>query len=266
MNHQNILMKLGTDNPLSRIIPTHDVVVTEKPFRYTVIDDFFSESFYKSLCEQYKDVIARGFSEEGDRHQFTRFGDASLVGKYDAYRFNPAPGLGALPTDMLRLPEWISYFSDLFKVQLTQDELLSYHYHKIGGHTGTAHTDYSLCTFKNDPLPNRVNSWYYHCKYENDSDTIPEDCHQVMRSVTLVYYLNNECNGKHGGETAIYHNGQVVDTITPVNNRLFAFEVEPESHHGFLTNSKHERCSITQWFHQESALTFSRFNIKNSPW
>jgi Rps23 Pro-64 3,4-dihydroxylase Tpa1-like proline 4-hydroxylase len=81
-----------------------------------------------------------------------------------------------------------------------------------------------------------------------------------------VYYLNNECNGGYGGETAIYHNGNVVDTVTPKNNRLFAFEVAPDSYHGFLTNLKYERCSLTQWFHQDPALTFSRFNAENSPW
>jgi len=166
--------------------------------------------------------------------------------------------------NMFRTLEWKSFFSDLFSIETTNDEILALHHHAIGSADGWGHNDYNLCSFVDEPFSNGINTWYYQCKYEDSIEGEQLNTKKVMRAITLIYYINNDCEGKFGGGTALYDTkDNVVTVVEPKNNRLMAFEVSPYSYHGFLSNTKFPRNSITQWFHQEPEMMFNRFNDPN---
>lgn len=240
-------MYLDETNLLASYIPNHRIQVKNRPFRYVVVDNFFTDEHHEALRREFQAVL--------DQKRFHSFGE-----RYDASAYTPKPGTNEFPSDVMRTPEWLRYFATLFELEITNDEIMSFHHHTVGSASGGRHNDYIACSFRDDPLPNGVNSWYNQCVYEDSSSTSQPGTRQVMRAITIIYYVNNECGGKFGGETGIYDGERLVDTVAPVNNRLLAFEVSPDSFHTFLSNTKYERNSITQWMHQEQELMRTRFN------
>lgn len=75
----------------------------------------------------------------------------------------------------------------------------------------------------------------------------------------MLYYFNNpqgpECQG---GGTAVYGADRSLHrVIPPVNNSLFAFEIGPDSWHGF-EGANFDRCAMVQWFHSSPSYIVSR--------
>lgn len=243
------------DGPeLTEIIKNPTINMVELPFRHIVIDDFFTDSFYEQLSQEYKQILDRGLAEKNDNNRFSRFKT------YDAYSFTPNPFTESV-INLFRTVEWKDFFAKAFDIEVNNDEILSLHHHKINSKTGWVHSDYALCAMSDDPLPNGINPWYYQCKYEDSTEGAQPNTRKVMRAITLIYYLNNECNGNYGGSTALFDKDkEPVEFVTPKNNRLMAFEVSPISYHAFQTNTHFPRNSITQWFHQDYEKMMNRFN------
>lgn len=255
--------KLGYAGPsLDEVMNEHEgVAVKTEPYRYVVIDDFFTPDFYQKLVDDFRVILNRGFSETKVHDKFSRFP------KYDAYGFTPDPKEYSA-VNIMRTPEWKQYFAELFGRPLTNDEIMAYHHHLPGSASGWVHSDYSLCSFVENPLSNGINSWFYDCTYEDSSEDKQPGTKKVMRAITILYYLDTEGDGKFGGETGVYSTPDtLVEKVAPVNNRLFAFECSPHSFHAFQQNRTYPRNTITQWFHDEPERTFKKFNDRNySPW
>ena len=250
---QVVDMSFDDSDPLKNIVADHKVNIKQKPYRYAVIDDFFTEGYYSKITDQFNNILNKGLAEEYVPDLFARFG------AYDAYGYTPHPASG-VPTDVLSSPTWNSYFGKFFDIDLNKDTITAFHHHPIGSSSGQKHSDHILCSFVKDPLPNGINAAYKQCLYEDSTGEKQPGTYRVMRAVTVLYYLNNECNGEYGGETAVYAGDKIVDKVAPVNNRLLAFEVCPTSYHSFLSNVKYPRNSITQFLHQETTQALARFN------
>ena len=254
-------MTIPSLNPLAEMIPNHKVRMNLRPYRYTIIDDFFTDEYYQKLCSEYERFLALGLAEEDDQYRFSRFSS------YDAYGFTPNPREESA-ISIFRTQAWRQYFSDLFSIDFTDDEVMALHHHLPSSKDGWVHNDYSLCSFSDDYLQNGINPWYHQCTYEDSDPFKQPNTRKVMRSVTLIYYLNNDCDGKYGGETGLFSDEHTLaEKVAPKNNRLMAFEVSPHSFHAFQANTKYPRSTITQWFHADPQETFKRFNNSNFiPW
>jgi Rps23 Pro-64 3,4-dihydroxylase Tpa1-like proline 4-hydroxylase len=82
-----------------------------------------------------------------------------------------------------------------------------------------------------------------------------------VRSIAVLYYFNNpKWTEGDGGESSMYkeYKGEPVRKIGPVNNRLFAFEVSPQSFHTFMRN-KNIRNSLVMWYHSPEPYMIARY-------
>lgn len=263
-NFRNLLSTSGTktadvsiplkkEGVLSKIVEAEEVTMSSSPFRYFVADNFFTPDYYEQLVQVFDAAVHQGLAETPHQLRFSR------MGAYDAYGYTPSP-YDESPINHLRTPEWIELFQNAFAIDVTQDEIMGFHHHPVDSADGWKHNDYALCSMVDDPLLSGVNSWYYQCDYEDSDFGKQIETRKIMRAITIIYYLNNECSGEHGGETALFDTeGNAVAKVAPVNNRLLAFEVSPYSFHTFLRNTKFPRNSITQWFHQNPELMYERF-------
>ncbi len=236
-------------------VRTGDVILVEEPFRHIVVDDFFTNEAYQDLCRVFNAQLKKGLSETRSRDLFMR----SPSG-YDAYLFTPDPR-GDYPLSVFNSLPWIFSFSSLFDISPSMETKLEFHCHSPGSDDGWAHNDYNLCSFREEKLSNGVNPWYHQCVYTDDVHGKQSGTLKRMRSVAILYFLNNSWKDGDGGEVGLYVNKQVVKKVAPINNRLLAFEISPTSFHGFLKNHAHERNSIIQWLHQDPQMMFKKFNV-----
>jgi len=238
-------------------IVNNDIVMHDEPFRHIVVDDLLTDTLYEDLCCFFADSFSRGLSEKPDRNLFSRH-----QGGYDAYIFTPNPR-AEYPMSFLNSRGWVEYLSSLFAIQSSDDTITSFHHHLPSGADGWVHSDYSLCSFREDRLDNGINPWYYQCIYEDDVKGRQPDTTKRMRAIAIIYYLANEpWKEGDGGETALYNKEQnIVKKVAPINNRLLAFEISPTSFHGFVKNHRHIRNSISQWIHQEPQSMFEKFGV-----
>jgi NAD(P)-dependent dehydrogenase (short-subunit alcohol dehydrogenase family) len=237
-------------------IRNHPQELRQAPFRYVYLTDFFSPGLHRRLCDAFETVRSRGLS---DMHSLSRL---ARFNRYDAWFWLLPPDAGH-PLSLFYSTEWKDYFAQLFDLPLTQDVVAEFHHHAIGSNDGSVHNDYNQCCFTEEPLPNGINPWYYRCNYDpalNDMST--GHVKDKMRSIALIYYFNNpDWQPGDGGETALYHKDWDRETavyIPPVSNSLLAFEVSPESYHGFIRNNRSERNSLIMWFHTETAEKIAR--------
>lgn len=232
-------------------VPIH---VKKQPFRHIVVDNFFTKNFYNELCVEFYKIMRRGLSEEKRRDMLSR-----SQRSYDAYNWVINPKCGR-PLDIFFSREWEEFITGTFGITSSKDTLAAFHHHQIGSNDGWVHSDFSLCSFKEDRLANGINPWHYQCDYEDSSPDKQPDTIKRMRSIAIIYYLFNNPRWEEGdgGETALYKNktpDSLASKIVPLNNRLLVFEVSPFSFHTFLKNNKYERNTIIQWFHQDPMIT-----------
>lgn len=234
------------------------IEVKEQPFRHIVVDNFFTKNFYHQLCVEFYKILRHGLSEERKRDMFSR-----SPRSYDAYNWVINPKC-VHPLSIFFSSEWENFITKTFGVTSSKDTVAAFHHHNIGSNDGWIHTDFSLCSFKEDRLANGINPWHYQCDYEDSSPNKQPDTLKRVRQVAIIYYLLNDPRWQEGdgGETAFYKDktfGSVASKIAPANNRLLAFEISPFSFHTFLKNNKHERNSIIQWFHQDPAIVGEKY-------
>lgn len=242
-------------------IQHHSPQKQQAPFTYVYVEDFFTTSFHKQLCEAFEQVKREGLTDSFSYAQFSRFGG------YDAYYWLFPPN-SDYPLHLFYSPEWRDYFASLFDIPLTSEVVAEFHHHQVGSSDGFVHNDYNLCCFTNHHLPNGINPWYYHCSYDPAQNDMQSGfVSSKMRSIAVIYYLNNEeWQPGDGGETALLDATRDLQTATlipPKSNSLLAFEVSPLSFHGFMQNRRLERNSLIMWFHTETALKLARHN--NTP-
>ncbi|HWB26243.1 MAG TPA: 2OG-Fe(II) oxygenase [Chitinophagaceae bacterium] len=248
--------------PIPEIICT-DIKIEEAPFRHFYARNFFRNDFYELLVQEFEKVKETGLVEYIDKNKLSRFPG------YDAYCWLLPPGC-SYPLNIFYSYKWIDYFSALFGVTLTADVVAEFHHHKINSSSGFKHNDYNICCFVDDPLPNKVNPWYFQCSYDKkNNDMTSGRVTGRMRTIAIIYYLNNEpWKEGDGGETGLYANlgdAQPAVAIPPVSNAIMAFEISPVSWHAFITNTKNERNTIIMWLHADAEKQISRYGVKPQP-
>ncbi len=241
-----------------RVIRNRDIIVREEPFRHIVVDDFFEPAFYSYLCKAFQNRLDLGLSETPQRGRFAR-----QPNSYDAYLWVPNPRSG-FPLNFFYTAEWDELISGIFALRSSKDTILSFHHHRPNSKDGWIHSDFSLCSFVEDRLRNGINPWYHQCRYEDSTGDQQSGTFRRMRAVALIFYLLNDPQRQDGdgGETALYPVKDAkspATVIAPRNNRLFAFEINPNSFHRFLSNRNYQRNTIIQWLHQEPEVARERY-------
>lgn len=229
------------------------VKIQNVPFRHVVIDNFFTPDFLKSLTGYYHEILTKGISDkETDLDKFHPFEEKI---NYDGFVFSPEPTLEE-PLKLFFSVEWNMFFSRLFNKPTTFGTSFALHYHPPHDRTGWVHNDYATYLFPHKLiLSNGVTG----TRGEEGKTKLTDAELRVRnfkqkRTIAIIYYFNNpEWSEGDGGETGLYSakdEKALVKKIEPINNRLFAFDISPESFHAFQENFK-ERNTLIQWFHAD---------------
>ena len=229
------------------------------PYKHVIIDNLLEDEVYKKTVEKFPYFIARAPKPHG------LIGETELT--YDAYIY----GLSNLDCDQnkdngvffLNSLFFQKFIAEIFELRFTNHIASSCHWHRGSkdqrSKSGFVHADWSICSAQRH---DKDISIIEGVKYDDDTASRQPDSAKVMRSVAYLYYLNNPDNltEENGGGTGIYLNydqKSLVKQVMPVNNRLFAFEVSPDSYHGFL-GADFDRSAIVNWFHTSPAYAFHR--------
>ena len=226
------------------------IAIDSFPFRYMVIENFLKPALADAAYQAFERAICKAtpigkVGEVGDLQYSAvnyipdlldlRYGAASLFCQEDVRMLI----CGALGADA----------NDCF--------MLGSHRHEPPSRDGWSHTDCAIVSFPpGGPMVNGMNVFQPNsgCVYADDSLGRQPDARKVARSVACLYYLGNrDWQPGDGGETAIYDDDRktILRTIPPTHNSLFAFEVSPNSYHGYLGSPNSVRDSMIWWYHCE---------------
>ena len=231
------------------------VVKYEQPFRYHVYDNFFNEDIYLGLCKEFQTRLNFGLYETKTPLRFSR-SQAKASGDTEAYDAYIAPWPRHLqnPLAVMYSRQLHDFFSKEFGIPLTPDLNVAFHHHLKNSRTGFIHNDFHICNFLRLPRENGLNPSFGPVEYQGPWDDRPGVFH-VYRSIALILYLHNPTwEEGDGGETGLFlsrKDTSPVAKVAPLNNRVLAFEIGPNSQHAFLSNVRNVRNSIAMWFHSE---------------
>lgn len=229
--------------------------IENKPFKHVVVDNFFKEEFLDKLVTYFDLKFKEGLS--GDQDDKNKFHVFKKEINYDGYVFTPNLTQDE-PLKLFYSVTWNLYFAKLFRKPTTFGTNFALHHHPAGDRTGWVHHDYATYTFPHrHVLSNGVTGTQGEDDNGNQkliSPGVGEKKLKQKRTIAILFYLNNpEWKEGDGGETGLYTSkdkSSLVKKIAPINNRLLAFDVSPESYHAFQQNFK-ERNVFVQWFHAD---------------
>ncbi len=235
--------------------------VIQEPFPHIVIDNFFHEGFVEKVSAYFNELLSKGLSEDPlVRDRFHPFNEAQ---PYDGYVYAPSPS-GDEPLKLFFSVVWNQYFSKLFGKPTTFGTNLTFHHHPPGNRTGFIHSDYTSFLFPQQKiLTNGVHVLQFkpthiHTPLERNFEPLKQ-----KRTIALLYYFNSpEWKEGDGGETGMYlsaEDKEPLKKIAPLDNRLFAFDISPNSLHAFQENLKERNC-LVQWFHIDEAWALKRYS------
>jgi hypothetical protein len=230
------------------------------PFNHVIIDNLFNQVSYKKLCDIFPEFIARTVPYKDQ---------PGATSDYEGY-------ISGLTLDDMKNEYGLFASKDLqnfvektFNIKTTQYISPSAHFHKAPSKSGFIHRDMNICSFvRNDTAEFVVPGGGLN--YTDDFISDDPRAVKVIRSIALLYYLNNEDSIEStGGGTGIYdgYNGALVKTIEPKNNRLFIFEMCQNSYHAFI-GANYNRSAIVSWFHSSPAYIINRHwkHFKSNPY
>jgi len=247
-----------------------------EPFHHIRLSNVFKQHVYDSLCNNFMSYIGRTTpykDQPGAVHDYAGYiygmNRSDCVNGYDFF------------IDSL----WQEFMSNIFNIELNNHTALSAHWHKAPAKAGFVHRDLNIVSNVRSDEQIKLTG---ECYYSDDSIDKQPDSIKMIRSVALLYYLNNKDPWQESdkGGTSVYTGwnfDSFVKEIPPLNNTLFAFEVCPNSFHGF-SGSSFDRSCMVQWFHSSPAYllhrhlplvkefhkkhnsTYERWDPKNNPW
>ena len=245
-----------------------------EPFPHIIIDNLFEQKDYQTMCEIFPSFISRVKPYKDTPGATSNYeGYISGLSKEDVF---------GNPFDFFASRELKNFVEKEFGIETTKYVAPSAHFHKAPSKDGFIHRDMNICSFKETETEDFV--FTNGTIYTNDSRRI--NCEKevkVIRSVALLYYLNNDnSESASGGGTGIYnsYNGEVrIKEVEPKNNRLFLFEINNMSYHAFI-GANFNRSAVVTWFHSKPALFFRNFikkynqipalekwsNVEGEPW
>ena len=222
----------------------------DAPFNYIIIDNLFNKNIYDSISAKFPEFIARTVPYKDQ---------PGATSNYEGY----ISGLGMKDLvdgyDFFASQDLKNFVEKSFNIETSQYISPSAHFHKAPSKDGFIHRDMNICSF---PKANNDQD-FITCgggvHYTDDTNANPNSV-KMIRSVALLYYLNNNDNiSVTGGGTGIYdaYNGKLIDTIQPKNNRLFMFEISHNSYHAFV-GANFDRSAVVSWFHSSPAYIIKR--------
>lgn len=225
-----------------------DIKKFTSPFRHIVIDNLFNDEIYQKLCDKFPSFISRTKPYKDQ---------PGATSDYEGY----ISGLGLSDLtdgyDFFASKDLQSFVEKEFDIKTNKYISPSAHFHKAPSKNGFIHRDYNICSFmynKGDAFMTTGGVAYTDdTKYNTDSV-------KVIRSIALLYYLNNKNDESSiGGGTGIYsgYQGELIKTIEPKNNRLFIFEMTYNSYHAFI-GANFDRSAVVSWFHSSPAYMINR--------
>ena len=242
---------------LREILNCRRWLLSGDPFPYFTASSVFKEDYFLKLQARFLELL---FTENGGI-AFPRSGYG-----YDAYSM-PLTRELAGPFSIFFLPEWKELLAGITGVDATCDVTAGLHHHGEFSRTGTVHNDLNPGWFVDCHDEEGMNvSRYDLCNYFNGAvATTRQQSHEVIRGVTVIYYLcNPDWVPGDGGETGLYQAitdsvASPVEAIPPMNNSLLAFECTPHSYHCFLGNQTKPRNSFIMWLHRPKSTVYRKF-------
>ena len=216
------------------------------PFQHIVIDNLLSDKYYNHISNTFLDMF-NGVKRYKDTEGATNDYEGYIVGIKKEYI---SDGYDFFVSKYLR-----SYVSDVFDININKYVALSAHLHKGPAKPGFIHRDANICSFYPEKDQDIVVN---NAIYTDDSASKQLGTIKTMRSVAMLYYLNNP--SIETGGTGIYdnYNGKLIKNIQPVNNRLFIFEINDKSYHSFM-GSDFDRSAIVCWYHSSPAYLINKY-------
>ena len=238
---QKMMLLSREDIALEHVIKAQrkDITLIQEPFPHVIIDDFFTPLQYQKMCAEFRRCKAMGLSK--DINEKGKFRPFEI--DYDGYLFSPTPTIDPkAPFSFLFTIAWNRFFSKLFGQLTTMETSTGMHHHPSGNRTGFVHSDFVLKYFS--PI-HRLSNGVTPFDEPKKETGIPR-----RRIISLIFFLDNDgWKEGDGGETGIYKDKQtLLKKVAPINNRLFAFQINDKSLHAFQANFT-DRNSIVQWFH-----------------
>ncbi len=222
--------------------PAENVMTLKNPYEHVVLDNFFTDSFYKEICNFFDSVFKKGFSEVHDNEKFAPFLDVAYP--YDGYvkAIHPFEHKVA---DFFYSNTWNLYLTKIFNRPTSTVITPAFHFHFPNDKTGWVHNDYTKKGFSSTRV--LYNGIIPHARY---GSTQKIDITET-RAIAVVYYFGGSVDKPVGGGTGLYEyvkSKDPVKVVEPLDNRILAFSVSPKSYHAFQTNTA-DRKSIVMWLH-----------------
>jgi hypothetical protein len=247
-----------------------------EPFHHIRLTDVFKPEIYNMICKNFMEYIGKTKpykDQEGAVHS------------YAAYIYGMKHKDCINGYDFFIDDAWKNFISNIFNIEFNNHIALAAHWHKAPAEAGFVHRDLNIVC--DTPSKEKV-KLTGDCYYSDDSIDKQPKAEKIIRSVALLFYLRNKDNWQpeDKGGTSIYSNwslDSLIKEIPPQNNSIFAFEVCPNSFHGF-SGSGFDRSAMVQWFHSSPAYLFhrhlplvkeyhknynaayERWDPKNTPW
>lgn len=238
------------------ISPDIEVEFIERPYRHLILRNVFKPEVYDALCRLFPVYISRCNRPHGNVGSNGLFYDALI------YSMRDEDCVGGW--EFFIKKSWQEFIASAFGLEFTPYTAYSLHHHSgspsAPSKSGWSHLDLSVCSVSGGLRDDRV-TISRDVEYADDSWDRQPQVRKVLRSVAMLFYLNNP-QGENcmGGGTGIYSGfdiTQMVKMIHPVNNSLFAFEIGPDSYHGFV-GANYDRSAMVQWFHSVPSYIVSR--------
>lgn len=234
-----------------------DVHILKDPYEHVVLDNLFTDSFYKEICNFFDSVFQKGLSEVHDNERFAPFLDVAYP--YDGYVKAMYPFEHRV-ADFFYSNTWNLFLSKIFNRPTSTVVTPAFHFHQPHDKTGWVHNDYTKKNFSSTGV--LYNGVIPHARYGSTQKVdITES-----RAIAVIYYFGSTTENPLGGGTGLYESVKSKDpakVVAPLNNRILAFSVSPKSYHAFQTN-KADRKSIVMWLHVDPEWNKAHFGPVHS--
>jgi hypothetical protein len=230
--------------------------IYQEPYKHIIIDNLFKPEIYEKISKKLPELIARRDKPHGQVGS-----NPNLI--YDAIIYGLIDNDCSEGFDFFIDPFWKNYLSELLGIIYNQHTAYAAHFHKGSiqspSRNGWTHRDIGICSAID--TPNKEVKIISDCEYADDSNLQPHTT-KIIRSTAILFYINNIeiPTLDDGGGTGVFKDMQfssLVKTVLPINNRIFAFEISPESYHAFI-GAKFDRSTLIQWFHSNPSYYFHK--------
>lgn len=235
---------------LNKILSKPDWKINTFPFPHIFTQNVFIRQQYQKLCFDFNSRFSSVMISR-ERNSEAKLFTVDILEK-------PMDSLGCFVN-----PEWIRIIANLFGVPVTTYINMGLHYHSIGSPSTWVHNDLNPGWFIE--THDEISFVSRYCNYKNGNSSPHLKKLKVIRSIAMIYYLDNPrideisggCTGLYTSSTSDLRTASIL--IPPINNSVLIFPCSPVSFHAFLSNTNFCRKSIIMWLHSDSNWAISKW-------